>query len=121
MSTHVNVLVQDALILQRLLWKLYHIEEKIGDNVKAIRSQNKELGGLREEQKEHQGRLSAAREEQATARSEVSKRERRIKKQEKALEAKVIHFVSARPHYPDLFLPLTATQHGCAGSSDGTL
>ncbi|KAF8587801.1 condensin complex subunit SMC1 [Ramaria rubella] len=79
---------RDALILQRLLWKLYHIEEKIGDNTRAIKVQNKDLVGLREEQKDHDEKLAAAREEQAKARSEVSKRERRIKKQEKALEAK---------------------------------
>ena len=68
---------------------MYHIEQKIGGNVKAIKSQNKELVNLRVEQKKHDEKLAAAREEQAKARSEVSKRERRIKKQEKALEAKV--------------------------------
>lgn len=99
------------MVLQRLLWKLYHIEEKIGDNVTAIKTQNQELVGLREEQKKHEGKLVAAREEQAAARSEVSKRERRIKKQEKALEAKVILFSPARhPRADCLFV--TATRYG---------
>jgi structural maintenance of chromosome 1 len=90
------------LILQRLLWKLYHIEEKIQDNVKAIKSQNDELVGLRMEQKEHGEKLETAREEQAKARSEVSKRERRIKKQEKALEAQVFYDQRARGQWADM-------------------
>ncbi|GJJ15239.1 hypothetical protein Clacol_009515 [Clathrus columnatus] len=79
---------RDALILQRLLWKLFHIDEKIKENSQAIDAQNDELTTLRERQKEHDGRLTEAREEQAKARAEVSKRERRVRKQEKALEAK---------------------------------
>lgn len=109
------------MVLQRLLWKLYHIEEKIADNVKAIKLQNKELVGLRAEQKEHEENLAAAREEQAKARSEVSKRERRIKKQEKALEAKVIVSGAARCQEADVCLVLTATGHGHPRSSDCTL
>ena len=88
-TLNLSQLTQDDLIMQRLLWKLFHIEEKIEDNTRAIKTQNKELVGLREDQKEHDERLAKAREAQAKARSEVSKRERRIKKQEKALEAKV--------------------------------
>jgi structural maintenance of chromosome 1 len=75
--------------MQRLLWKLFHIEKKLKINSKSINDQNKDLVTLREEQKEHDEKLAEAREEQAKARSEVSKRERRIRKQEKAMEAKV--------------------------------
>ena len=75
--------------MRRFLWKLFHIENKITRNTDEINKENKKLVTLREEQKDFDGELSAAREEQAKVRSEVSKRERRIRKQEKALEAKV--------------------------------
>ena len=90
--------------------------------MKAIKLQNNELVGLREEQKEHDENLVAAREDQAKARSEVSKRERRIKKQEKALEAKVIvHYEVARCREADICLALTATEYGRLRGSDCTL
>ncbi|KAF8525826.1 condensin complex subunit SMC1 [Hysterangium stoloniferum] len=79
---------RDTLIMQRLLWKLFHIEEKIEDNFRAINAQNTDIVSLRADQKDHDEKLAEAREDQAKARSEVSKRERRIRRQEKAMEAK---------------------------------
>lgn len=62
---------------------------KIQENSKAIGIQNRELVTLRERQKEHDERLAEAREQQAKVRADVSKRERKLRKLEKALEGKV--------------------------------
>ncbi|KAL4266841.1 SMC family protein [Pleurotus pulmonarius] len=79
---------KDELILRRILYKLYHIEEAIDDNTREINSQNKTLAGLREQQRVHDEALEAARAEQAKARTSVMQKEKKIKKAEKALEAK---------------------------------
>lgn len=82
-------MLQDELILQRILLKLFHIEEAIENNSHAIVRKNKELAGLREEQAVHDEALNAARQEQAKARSAVMQKEKQIKKAEKAVDAKV--------------------------------
>ncbi|KAJ3549243.1 hypothetical protein NMY22_g966 [Coprinellus aureogranulatus] len=79
---------RDELILQRILLKLFHIEEAIENNSHAIVRKNKELAGLREEQAAHDEALNAARQEQAKARSVVMQKEKQIKKAEKAVDAK---------------------------------
>ncbi|KAF8869575.1 cohesin complex subunit psm1 [Gymnopilus junonius] len=79
---------RDQLILDRLLTKLYHIDLGIEDNTRAIVKKNKELAGLRQEQKEHDKELDAARADQAKARTAVMQKEKNIKKADKALEAK---------------------------------
>ena len=115
--------MQDYLILQRLLWKLFHIEEKIEDDTRAVNTQNRELVGLREDQKEHDEQLTSAREQQAKARSEVSKRERRIKKQEKVLEAMVCALLTGIEIEFGAYtmLPCPATEHGPTRSADCAL
>ena len=80
---------KDELVLRRILLKLYHIEEELQEHAQAIRTQNRTLAGLREEQRKHEQELEAARAEQARARSGVMQKEKRIKKAEKALEGKV--------------------------------
>ncbi|KAG5220706.1 Structural maintenance of chromosomes protein [Salix suchowensis] len=52
---------KDELILRRILYKLYHIEEAIDDNTREINSQNNTLAGLREQQRVHDEALEAAR------------------------------------------------------------
>ncbi|KAH6918179.1 cohesin complex subunit psm1 [Coprinopsis sp. MPI-PUGE-AT-0042] len=79
---------RDDLILQRILLKLFHIEEAIDANSANINSKNKELKTLRKEQKVHDDALEAARAEQAKARTTVLQKEKQIKKAEKALDAK---------------------------------
>jgi structural maintenance of chromosome 1 len=80
---------RDSLILRRTLFKLYHIEEAIESHVLEIREQNKQLAGLREEQRVHEEALKAARAEQAQARTGVMGMENRIKRADKALDNKV--------------------------------
>lgn len=77
------------MILHRILYKLFHIEESIDQNVRDIKEKNKMLSGLREEQRVHDAALDEARKEQAQARSSVLQKEKKIKKGEKALDAKV--------------------------------
>ncbi|KAF9817733.1 hypothetical protein IEO21_03282 [Rhodonia placenta] len=79
---------RDDLVLRRILFKLYHIQQSLEEHAEAIKAQNQTLVGLREEQRQHQQELEEARAEQARARSVVLQKEKRIKKSEKALEAK---------------------------------
>jgi len=58
-------------------------------NTREIVKKNKELAGLRQEQKAHDKELEAARADQAKARTTVMQKEKHIKKAEKALEGKV--------------------------------
>ncbi|TFY79840.1 hypothetical protein EWM64_g4174 [Hericium alpestre] len=79
---------RDQLILRRVLFKLYHIEEALEKNSREIKEQNRALAPLREEQQATDEALQNARAEQAKARSNVMQKEKRIKKADKALEAK---------------------------------
>ncbi|KAJ3798658.1 condensin complex subunit SMC1 [Lentinula aff. detonsa] len=79
---------RDALILHRILFKLYHIEESIERNAQEIRTKNKDLERQREEQRINDEALDAARAEQAKARTGVMQMEKKIKKGEKALDSK---------------------------------
>ncbi|KAG9032708.1 Structural maintenance of chromosomes protein 1, partial [Tulasnella sp. UAMH 9824] len=89
---------KDSLIIHRLLWRLYHIEQAIETNTTEITAKNDELVQLRAEQASHETNLEKARATQATARNEVQKRERVIKKKEKALEGKRPELVQAEAH-----------------------
>jgi len=61
----------------------------IEDNTRTIVKKNKELSGLRQEQKAYDKEVEGARADQAKARTVVMQKEKTIKKAEKALEAKV--------------------------------
>nr|AYN55353.1 cohesin complex subunit I [Sparassis latifolia] len=79
---------KDDLILHRILFKLYHIQEELEEHAQEIRTKNEELVGLREEQRVHDKALQDARADQAKARTAVMQKEKRIKKAEKTLDAK---------------------------------
>ncbi|KAI0808015.1 condensin complex subunit SMC1 [Fomes fomentarius] len=79
---------RDDLVLKRILFKLYHIQQSLDEHARAIREQNRTLAGLRQEQRKHEKALEEARSEQARARGNVMQKEKRIKKAEKALEIK---------------------------------
>jgi galactokinase len=80
---------QDDLILKRILYKLFHVEEALEANARDIQTKSKALAGLRAEHGEHEKALEDVRAEQARARTAVVREEKRVKKAEKALEAKV--------------------------------
>ena len=80
---------QDDLILRRLLFKLFRIEENLEKNAEEITTLAASIAGLREEKDTHDSALDDARADQAKARSAVAKAEKKIKKAEKTLEDKV--------------------------------
>ncbi|KAA1474997.1 hypothetical protein DENSPDRAFT_401153 [Dentipellis sp. KUC8613] len=79
---------RDELILRRILFRLFHIEEDLEKNTREIEEQSRALNTLRAEQHVHDEALEKARAEQAKARSNVMQKEKRIKKAEKTLEGK---------------------------------
>ncbi|KAI0063838.1 cohesin complex subunit psm1 [Artomyces pyxidatus] len=79
---------REELILRRILFKLFHIEEALEKNAHEIKEQSKTLAGLREEKQVQDQALDEARAEQAKARLSVTKGDKKIKKAEKALEDK---------------------------------
>jgi chromosome segregation ATPase len=79
---------QDDLILHRLLFKLFRIEEGLEKNAEEITTLGSSIAGLREEKESRDEELEEARTDQAKARTAVAKAEKRIKKAEKALEDK---------------------------------
>lgn len=81
--------MQDNLILRRLLCKLWNIEQTLERNANEIKEQSKVLVGLRNDKAAADDALDGARRAQATARTVVATREKRLKKAEKALEARV--------------------------------
>ncbi|RDB26948.1 Structural maintenance of chromosomes protein 1 [Hypsizygus marmoreus] len=85
---------KDDLILRRNLFKLYQIEEAIEMNSRTIVSKNKDLAGLREEQRVHEKALETARAAQAKVRMTVMQKEKSIKKTEKTLDGKRPDLVS---------------------------
>ncbi|KAH9053337.1 cohesin complex subunit psm1 [Lactarius vividus] len=79
---------RDDLILRRLLFKLFRMEENLGRNAEEITTLTASIAGLRDEKESRDGALDDARADQAKARSVVAKAEKKIKKAEKALEDK---------------------------------
>ncbi|KAG6855965.1 hypothetical protein H0H87_008906 [Tephrocybe sp. NHM501043] len=79
---------RDDLILRRNLFKLFRIEESVEENSRNIVNKNKDLAGLREEQRKHDKALETARAEQAKVRTSVMQKEKTIKKSEKVLDGK---------------------------------
>ena len=77
------------MILQRILLKIYHIQTSLATHPNDIKTQTEALAGLRQEQRLHDRAPEDARAEQARGRTDVMQKEKRIKKAEKALEAKV--------------------------------
>jgi hypothetical protein len=82
---------KDGLIRNRILYKLFHIEESLESNTRAIHTQNKALVTLRAEQRIHDQALEAARAEQAKSKTAVLQKQKRVSKEEKGLELKVTH------------------------------
>jgi hypothetical protein len=75
--------------LERILTKLYHVDLGIEDNTRDIVKKNEELVTLREDRRVRDEEVEASRAQQAKARTAVMQKEKRIKKDEKALEGKV--------------------------------
>jgi len=76
-------------VLHRILFKLFHIEESIDRNVVEIKNKSKDIDGLQAEQERHDEALERVRASQARSRNSVMQMEKKIKKADKSLEAKV--------------------------------
>lgn len=83
--------------MTRILYKLFHIEEALETNARDIQTKSKALVDLRAEHGEHEKALEDARAEQARARTTVVREEKKVKKAEKALEAKVSYALCQLP------------------------
>ncbi|KAI9511038.1 RecF/RecN/SMC [Russula earlei] len=79
---------RDDLILRRLLFKLFSIEEGLEKNAEEITALGGSISGLREGKEGRDEELDLARTEQAKARTAIAKVEKRIKKAEKAVDDK---------------------------------
>ena len=83
------------MLFRSNLFKLFQIEESMESNARNVTSKNRELAGLREEQRKHDQALEAARAAQAKVRATVMQKEKGIKKAEKTLDGKVCCVPSA--------------------------
>jgi structural maintenance of chromosome 1 len=72
-----------------VLWRLWHIEEGLERNAEQIKVHSQTLDDLRAEKAAKDDELAASRAEQAKSRSTVVQKEKKIKKAEQTLEAKV--------------------------------
>ncbi|KAF8137566.1 RecF/RecN/SMC, partial [Boletus edulis] len=93
---------RDDLILRRILYKLFHIEEALEANARDIQKKSRALAGLRAEQQQHDKALEDARADQARARTAVVREEKKVKKAEKTVESKVGGSLSSIQAEPDL-------------------
>ena len=81
---------QLILVLELILIKLCHIDLGIEDNSQAIVIKNKDLAGLRQEQRAHDKALKSARADRANAHCVAEGEE--YKEAEKILDSKVLLF-----------------------------
>ncbi|KAG8734029.1 Structural maintenance of chromosomes protein 1 [Ceratobasidium sp. 423] len=79
---------REEAIVHRLLWQLFHLGREIEANAQTVRTESKELKGLKKQQAADDAKVNSAREDQAKARADALKVEKALKKMEKALDAK---------------------------------
>ncbi|EJU02332.1 condensin complex subunit SMC1 [Dacryopinax primogenitus] len=79
---------KDALIVNRLLLKLYHIQGTIENNTEQIKAKNQELAAMRAEQTKLDAAHDKARKQQAEQHKATMQADKQIKKAEKSLEEK---------------------------------
>jgi structural maintenance of chromosome 1 len=71
------------------LWKLFHIEQGLERNAEQIQEHSETLDDLRAERDTRDRELTSVRADQAKSRSAMLQKEKKIKKAEQSLEAKV--------------------------------
>jgi hypothetical protein len=85
-------------------------------NSRTVVAKNKNLAGLREEQRVHDEALEAARAQQAKVRATVMQKEKGIKKAEKALDGKVHMFLLVSYALPILIYDVETRLSGDGGT-----
>ncbi|KAL0250387.1 hypothetical protein I308_102560 [Cryptococcus tetragattii IND107] len=79
---------KDALTQRLILWRLYHLTNKISQSTQKVEEASDRLAEFRAASSEADSRLSDVKREQAKAQLNVKKREANLKKAEKAYEDK---------------------------------
>ncbi|KIR32463.1 cohesin complex subunit psm1 [Cryptococcus deuterogattii MMRL2647] len=79
---------KDALTQRLILWRLYHLTNKISQSTQKVEEASGRLAEFRAASSEADSRLSDVKREQAKAQLNVKKREANLKKAEKAYEDK---------------------------------
>jgi chromosome segregation ATPase len=105
-----ELFMQDDLILHRLLFKLFRIEEGLEKDADEITTLRTSIAGLHEEKEGRDEELEHARADQAKIRTAVAKAEKRIKKAEKALEDKASTVLLETLDSLELSFPLCRNQ-----------
>lgn len=82
---------QDEIVLQHVLWKLFHIQVGIDGASSSIESTNAELVKLRKEQGGVEREIARVRKAQAEVKTQISSKERGLKGKEKSLDQEVRH------------------------------
>ncbi|PLW19360.1 hypothetical protein PCANC_09140 [Puccinia coronata f. sp. avenae] len=77
---------RDEAIIHHLLWKLFHIESQMSENLESIESKNETLRPMRAEAAELERSLAAARRELAHVTRDVAQIENELKSKEKYKE-----------------------------------
>jgi len=80
---------QDEIVLQHVLWKLFHIQAGIDSAASSILSTNAELVRLRKEQGSVEREIAKVRKEQAEVKTKIANKERGLKGKEKSLDQDV--------------------------------
>lgn len=86
---HTFLSLQEAHIVQHLLWKLFHIEQNLTKATESIEEENDKLPGLREKAKEKDAEVEKARKSLAEVQKNVMKMEKNIRRKERDVEEKV--------------------------------
>ncbi|KAJ3053257.1 Structural maintenance of chromosomes protein 1 [Rhizophlyctis rosea] len=77
---------RDDVIMHHLLWKLYHIDKKIGELEEEVANEKGSLDEFTERMTELENNLKAAKREQAKTNKELMRREKKLKDKTKELD-----------------------------------
>ena len=80
---------QDEIVLQHVLWKLFHIQAGMDSAMSSILSTNAELVKLRKEQGGVEREIAKVRKQQAEVKTQISSKARGLKGKEKSLDQEV--------------------------------
>ncbi|KAK0520226.1 Structural maintenance of chromosomes protein 1 [Tilletia horrida] len=77
---------KEELIKHRLIWRLFHIEDAIGDNVESVDSMNAQLGPMRKSEEKAERKTTELRQSVARLSKEMIQQETSVRGKEKELQ-----------------------------------
>ncbi|KAE8234045.1 hypothetical protein CF326_g913 [Tilletia indica] len=77
---------KDELIRHRLIWRLFHIEDAIGDNVESVDSMNAQLGPMRKTEEKAERKTTELRQHVARLSKDMIQQETTVRGKEKELQ-----------------------------------